>query len=376
MNEKSYNLHNEAMDIAEKALIQRSSGNHSKAVKLFNDAFEKERIAAMSVARELDFEPSRSVLFRSAASMAYNAGRYRDAEVMIAMGLSGNPPEIIANELRDLYEDINFSRHLEIKGVTLDSNEYQLVISGPAVGSGIAKSDEFTKRIDAMNKITHRTVQRLNNLPYKDGGRLPESYKDRYDLFISSNYRAASFAATIRLGMPSVSKKLFPEIEYEKNVIDEIIENLDLINNKKESVLKRKINDDAYYRNFVGLSGELAPDGDNIKLVGLSAQRKDGGKKVAFSRIKKEIMPGSLSEKDETEEKPDKKMVEIKGVLTYADAEKKKIKLTTSKGERWDVIVPEGLSDIVKPYWEEMVTVWGMKSGIKKVVLENVEKCD
>jgi hypothetical protein len=308
--------------------------------------------------------------------MAYNAGRYRDAEVMVAMGLSGNPPDIIGNELRDLYEDINFNRHLEIKGVTLDIHEYQLVIAGPAVGFGIAKSDEFTKRIDTMKKITQRTVQRLNNFPYKEAGRLPEAYKDRYDLFISSNLRAASFAATIRLGMPLDSKKLFPEISYEKNVIDEIIENLDLINNKKERMLKEKFKDDAYYRNFVGLSKELAPDGDNIKLVGLSAQRKGEEKKVAFSRVKKEIIPSSMLENGETNEKPDKKMVKIKGILTFADAKLKKIKLTTSKGVRWTVEVPEGLGDIVKPYWEESVIVQGRKTGDKKMTLENVEKSD
>ena len=58
-------------------------------------------------------------MFRSAASLALNAGLFREAEKMITVGLSGNPPEPIADELRNLYENINFEKHLRLKGVTL-----------------------------------------------------------------------------------------------------------------------------------------------------------------------------------------------------------------------------------------------------------------
>ena len=76
-----------------------------------------------------------------------------------------------------------------------------------------------------------------------------------------------------------------------------------------------------------------------------------------------------MLENDETSEQPGKKMVKIEGILTFADAKLKKIKLTTGKGVRWTVAVPEGLGDIVKPHWEESVIVQGRKTGDKKMIL-------
>jgi hypothetical protein len=63
-------------------------------VKQFSyHAFEYERKAAMLLLNDYDVEPTRSVLFRSAASLALNFGDYREAERMIALGLLGNPPK-------------------------------------------------------------------------------------------------------------------------------------------------------------------------------------------------------------------------------------------------------------------------------------------
>ncbi|HFA47501.1 MAG TPA: hypothetical protein ENJ95_00630 [Bacteroidetes bacterium] len=54
-----------------------------------------------------EIEPSRSVLFRSAAWLAVKAGKYREAERMAAFGLSGNPPKMILDELREVQETIS-----------------------------------------------------------------------------------------------------------------------------------------------------------------------------------------------------------------------------------------------------------------------------
>ena len=58
------------------------------------------------VAPDLGAEPSRSVLHRSAASLAEQCGEFREAERLIAVALSGNPPEEIAEELRDLLQQV------------------------------------------------------------------------------------------------------------------------------------------------------------------------------------------------------------------------------------------------------------------------------
>src|ERR1700676_5233315 len=97
-------LHRQAMEWAEKADLTRIRGDAEAVRPLLEKAFILEKKAALLCADNL--EPTRSVLYRSAASLAYQCGRLRDAEQLVAAGLAGNPPEEIANELRDLMEQV------------------------------------------------------------------------------------------------------------------------------------------------------------------------------------------------------------------------------------------------------------------------------
>jgi hypothetical protein len=66
------------------------------------------------VADQLDFEPTRSVLHRSAASLAVECCQLREAERLIGRALAGNPPPDIADELRDLLLDAVYSQRQAI----------------------------------------------------------------------------------------------------------------------------------------------------------------------------------------------------------------------------------------------------------------------
>jgi len=101
-------LHESAMEFADKALASRRRGDEDAARALFQQAFDREKQAALSVAGRRNFEPTRSILFRSAASLALESGNLRDAEKMVCSALSGDPPEEIAEELRDLLERVHF----------------------------------------------------------------------------------------------------------------------------------------------------------------------------------------------------------------------------------------------------------------------------
>ncbi|MCX6366940.1 MAG: hypothetical protein NTX57_09545 [Armatimonadetes bacterium] len=107
MTETTFELHNRAMALAEEADAQRKAGEDEKADQLLSEAFLLEKEAAMRVMPEQEnSEPSRSVLYRSAASLALECDKVRDAERLIAIALSGNPPEEIAEELRDLWIEV------------------------------------------------------------------------------------------------------------------------------------------------------------------------------------------------------------------------------------------------------------------------------
>ena len=92
-------LHTKAMDLAELAFVVKLRGNLEKANQLSRQAFEYEAQAAKLVPDEPSSEPTRSVLYSSAASLALDCNEFREAERLIAAGLAGYPPEEIAEEL-------------------------------------------------------------------------------------------------------------------------------------------------------------------------------------------------------------------------------------------------------------------------------------
>jgi hypothetical protein len=95
-------LHREAMELVDQALLARQQGDTETVMALARAAFIKERAAADLVADQFDLEPTRSVLHRSAAVLAIECHQLRDAERLIGRALAGNPPDDIADELRDL----------------------------------------------------------------------------------------------------------------------------------------------------------------------------------------------------------------------------------------------------------------------------------
>ncbi len=93
-------LHHAAMSAADDGDRALRAGDHSGARVEFRRALELEveAIAAM----QTHAEPTWSVLHRSAASLALQAGLRADAERLVATALAGDPPPEIAAELREL----------------------------------------------------------------------------------------------------------------------------------------------------------------------------------------------------------------------------------------------------------------------------------
>ncbi|MEG4170351.1 MULTISPECIES: hypothetical protein [unclassified Microcoleus] len=122
-------LHKQAMDLAEAAAVASLRGALELAAQLTRQAFEQETQAAALIASALDAEPTRSVLHRSAASLAIECGELRMAERLIATALSGNPPAEIAEELKDLFIQINLSQYLKRQGIHIDIKELRGLVN-------------------------------------------------------------------------------------------------------------------------------------------------------------------------------------------------------------------------------------------------------
>jgi hypothetical protein len=100
-------LHRAAMDAADQAFAACRQGDQPAAQAHLVRAYQLEAQAAEHLRADLvGTEPTRSVLLRSAATLALDCGRWRDAERLICRGLAGDPPLAIAAELRTLMQTV------------------------------------------------------------------------------------------------------------------------------------------------------------------------------------------------------------------------------------------------------------------------------
>lgn len=367
-------LHTKAMDLAEEALVARIKGAAEKFKSLSRKAFEYER-QALQLALDMSApEPTRSVLCRSAASLAIDCGELREAERLVAVALSGDPPSDIAEELRVLLDQVNFHRHLDTKGIILQPAEMQMSIAGSAIApQGLAESDIVLDRLGGIQLLVVRTFERKSNRPFREKGPPLQSARG-YTLFFSVP-RAASFAVTLRIGRPE--QLALPGMDYGAELVDEIMSCLELFRRNDTEQLQERIPDPAYRRNFIGLVRRIAPDGRAVKMVGFTTLSSQGERSVLLTQPQREILLPRIPDEDQSQPS---NMVQVQGELRYASelqvGAKDEIRLRDQNGKVHKVIVPQGMmSDIVKPLWEEVVIVTGYRAG-KKIRLTDIRRAE
>ena len=367
-------FHNEAMDLAESAILERARGNIEESVRLFRQALDCELRAVESLDEQV--EPTYSVLHRSAASLALNSNQPRKAEQIVAKALAGEPHPEIAEELRDIWEQINFHRHLELRGVELGEEEMQLSLAGAEVGFGYVQAREFQKRADDASRLIYRIAERRSNKAFRERGRLDRIIQANFEPYYSVP-RAASFAVTLRFGRPA--KQLpFPgildsTIVTTSEILDELLDLMELVQSAQIAELRQRIPQPAYLRNFLSLARNLAPDGQRIRQVGLTTTIGSRTRSVAVVTPASELPAPTVVEESSAETEP----VEIAGTLLFADEiRKNQIKIIDSSERSHSVDVPDGMMrDIVRPMWGANVTIFGVRRK-KSIILQQIQPAD
>jgi hypothetical protein len=366
--------HDSAMAYAEQAQVARLRGDRDAAIALTRQAFDLERRAAAALQPHVGVEPTRSVLHRSAASLALECGQTREAEKLIAIGLSGDPPEDIAEELRDLLEQVHFHRHLELRGITLQPEEFQMSLAGGLVGFGIAQSDEFVDRVRDLETLLYRTAERQLRRPYRERGRRRDDLQRELELYISVP-RAASLAVTFRVG--SREQPSLPGLDFAQTVVDDVLDCMALLVEADNEALQRRINDEAYYRNFVGLARRIAPDGSRVRAVAFTALRPTGERSVVLSRPRQDL--SAVEPPPPPSVVGEEASVVVRGTLKMSDSRDERrglIQIVASDGTQVAVVVPPGMMrDIVRPLYEDEVVVRGRRAG-NNIMLISIDRAD
>ena len=362
-------IHRQAMEIADQAFIARRKGLDEEAIPLFQDAYQMEFEAAQQTTKE----PSRSILYRSAATLAFHGQLLRESEKAIALGLSGNPNPETANELRELFERINFQRHLSLQGLQLNSSEIQMSIIGNAIAQGMARIEDVVARIEDVKRLIIRTAQRINQKPFSKMAKSKDY--GNYSLFMSPP-RVGSFAVTLHVGQPQ--QEVFPEIDDRESVIDEVIFNLSLLNENRIDELQNAIPEKPYFESFLGIAKNLAPDGDKVRMVGLTAFRRHKEISVDFSIVSKDIkvvMEEFLE--DPNTEQESREEVQLTGELVIGDAISNKIKVKDDKQKSHTIEVSEAIAeDVVRPYFGSRVVVDAIRLNKKRLLFRDINPAE
>ena len=307
-----------------------------------------------------------SILHRSAGTLALDCRDFRKAEQITAQALAGDPHPDIAEELRDLLEQIYFQRHLDLNGVALQDDELQLSLAGPEVSNGLAPYDAIYGRVDNIEKLIHRTAERKLGRQFREGGQPVKEVRDNYRMMVSVP-REGSFAVTLKFG--SLVQPAPHGAPDATSVMDELMQLIELINSWRDDAIQNIIPDQAYLRNFFDLAKKIAPDGDSIWQVGFTTLRNGSKHSVALTRPADEITPPSPTAPPDAGEE----FVQIRGVLRHAYATRgsgDQIRVVDSESKTHTVDVPAGMmNNIVLPMWGERVLIRGTRTGNRITLL-------
>lgn len=243
------NLHREAIELVKLANFEFESGRFEEYRSILQKAFELEKASAEFLKDKFDAEPTRSVLFRSAANLAFSLKNYEEAYLLSFEGLKGNPYPEIKEELNDLLHSIadeysivsqpkkynlDYLNSLKMKAVPMKLEEKSGKFGGAIVLSHVL---DFLKNLQNsfqnFAEVQFRRVVKEDEVPDIDF--LSNKFRNNCNLLVPDlNFK--SFGVSI-----VADDGIMESFEYYTDEFKEMRTNLFL--NFKEDVLLPEYND-------------------------------------------------------------------------------------------------------------------------------------
>jgi len=369
-----FNLHQRAMEFAYQAYIARKRGDTARAVNLAREALQIEIKAAEKLPPLAESEPTRSILYRGAASLAYQAKEFQLALKLIREGQTPYAPEEILADLEILHQDVRLAFYLQEIGLTLSNEEALIYLRGQATGYGTIVYKEFTHRLKAVITLIERTFERLSLRDYRRSGHAASQF---FEPMIATA-PPGSFAFKLQLAINEASQASL--LVDPQSIIGEIVTNIEIATIYGVDELKKRFyaqtkNEEqanSYLLNFMATTKQFAPDGKCIEQAGITTAKHQILLTPAQSKTIQENLQFVMSEEKTSSGQP----IDIIGELDRADKRENQIGITEEKTQkRYTVEIQEGLEDVVRSYFGERVRIKGtlIKS---KIFLQDIEPSD
>ena len=348
-------LHRQAMEYADEADILRLEGDREQFLHYTRLALEKETAAAELMVDEKDIEPTRSVLYRSAATLAYQCELYVEAKRLLHTGLGGNAPPEIEYQLNDLLGNVK----LALSSIHLSDKYLRLTLDGNNIAFGRAPARTLATRIISLEEMLHAT------------------FKTPIPLFYDS-VGAASFYVDLTLS--AVTQPTLPGFDNFDEIVEPLIQNLELLNRGETETLKETFASPAHYGEFVSAALELAPDGEAISSVNLQARIAGRVQAIRFEQSREEIskIPIPRVPKQQLAIQATEKTVRRIGILQRADGREESVcELKTDTDGTWVIEVREEIiHEVLGNFWKKRVEVEGLRMrrarSLKRIQIDNL----
>lgn len=160
--ERAKIIHEKAMILAQEAIMARIRNDETKAQTLYKQSFDLEREAAYIYSERFDKEPMRSILYRSAASLAIECHLYQDADLLIQQGQSSDTPSDVMDDFQELRDKMqqntqenNTEQPFWISGVLrrADADKSTIKLASNATGSAPKTNYTINVASETLNKL-------------------------------------------------------------------------------------------------------------------------------------------------------------------------------------------------------------------------------
>lgn len=335
-------LHDQAMMMAQDALVLRETGAGAEANSLASRALHLELQAASQIPNDSGSEPTRSILYRSAASLALQVGELDVVQRLVGEGLAGFPSASTRDELIALLKQAAFERRLLEQESLTRGAHLSIRIRGAAVGYGEIAYRHLRSRFDATIGLLDRTSRRLQGQPYQSSGPAPKNLQIFEPMVHAIN--PGSFEVDIELAHREESTMSM--LTTSEVVIGSVIDGLNLVQVGDIARLREYIDDQAYLLNFCLSARELAPDGEDIETVEIAG----ADRLFEFTRRSPDISVPSLIAEQQVVT-PVIRTVTGRLVSGNIRQSSNSIGIVTEDGGYQRLFVTEGLEDLVKTYF-------------------------
>lgn len=243
-------------------------------------------------------------------------------------------------------------------------------ITGEAVEYGVARSEEVVGRLSSLQKIMLRTIERLLNRPYRTSGDADQVARN-YPINLAVQ-PPGSFVISMSVGSSESDND--KENSLPRRVIDELLTCFSMLNSSQDDNLFGHLQSKEYFRNFLELSQEIAPNGKEVEQVSFSTSLNSVQERsINFTRRKDDISQAIRDWRSRERGT----LIIIQGRLERTDPLRKQkgaIKIISLSGESWRITVLSKDFQAIISLLQEFVEVQARYDERGELILESIQK--